>query len=64
MPKRYSKQFRKMVAKLICVQNEGIIKTERFSLTSKVMEEEKLLIFFYLIVFLLTYVSIFSNVTA
>lgn len=51
MPKRYSRQFRKMVAKLICVQNEGIIKTERFSLTSKVMEEEKLLIFFYLIVF-------------
>lgn len=51
MPKRYSRQFRKMVAKPICVQNEGIIKTDRFSLTSKVMGDEKLLIFFHLIVF-------------
>lgn len=51
MPKRYSRQFRKMVAELICVPNEGIIKTDRFSLTSKVIEEEKLLIFFHLIVF-------------
>ena len=47
MPKRYSRQFRKMVAELICVQNDGTIKTDWFSLTSKVMEEEKLLIFFY-----------------
>ena len=51
MPKRYSRQFRKMIAELICVQNDGTINTDWGSLTSKVMGDEKLLIFFYLIVF-------------
>lgn len=39
MPKRYSRQFRKMVAELICVQNEGTIKTaEEFGVPLKTVE--------------------------
>ncbi len=39
MPKKYSRQFRKMVAKLICVQKEGTIKTaEEFGIPLKTVE--------------------------
>ena len=39
MPKRYSRQFRKMVAKLIYVQDEGTIKTaEEFGVPLKTVE--------------------------
>ena len=39
MPKRYSRQFRKMVTELICVQNEGTIKTaEEFGVPLKTVE--------------------------
>lgn len=39
MPKRYSRRFRKMIAELICVQNEGIIKTaEEFGVPLKTVE--------------------------
>ena len=39
MPKRYPRQFRKMVAELICVQNEGTIKTaEEFAVPLKTVE--------------------------
>ena len=38
MPKKYSRQFRKMVAELICVQHEGTIKTaEEFAQQHKAM---------------------------
>ena len=39
MPKRYSRQFRKMIAELICVQNEWTIKTaEEFGVPLKTVE--------------------------
>ncbi len=39
MPKRYSRQFRKMVAELICIQHEGTIKTaEEFGVPLKTVE--------------------------
>lgn len=39
MPKKYSRQFRKMVAELICVQKEGTIKTaEEFGVPLKTVE--------------------------
>lgn len=39
MPKRYSRQFRKMVAELICVQKEGTIRTaEEFGVPLKTVE--------------------------
>lgn len=39
MPKRYSRQFRKMIAELIWVQNEGTIKTaEEFGVPLKTVE--------------------------
>lgn len=39
MPKKYSRQFRKMVAELICVQREGTIKTaEEFGVPLKTVE--------------------------
>lgn len=39
MPKRYSRQFRKIVAELICVQNEGTIRTaEKFGVPLKTVE--------------------------
>ena len=39
MPKKHSRQFHKMAAKLICVQKEGTIKTaEEFDISLKTVE--------------------------